>query len=272
MDMTKIFEDSLTYPAKNLKKLVDIGILTIPIIILIFITVISVSFKSFIVAAFFGIITLISVIIIGLIYSGYSLGVTREVIENRLMSENINAFPGFKFGENIVDGIKVVVLSIVYLIIPIIITVILAYALGLFNGGIVNQYISMINSSYSTNSSAVHLNQLNISFALVQGVYFILILIFSFFMLIAKARLAETSKLSSIFEIREIFDTVAKIGWGNYVIWFILLYIIGGIIGFVLGIVAIIPLIGAIIGFLIIIPFMIIFESIALGLIYNESK
>ena len=43
------------------------------------------------------------------------------------------SLPEFKWSDNIVDGLKVLVLNIVYMIIPVIITLVFAYALGVFS-------------------------------------------------------------------------------------------------------------------------------------------
>jgi len=268
MDFIEIFKDSLIYPTKDLNKLVILGALLIIIVVLTILTLFSVILMNFIFTAIFTVITVISAIIIGLIYNGYGLRITKETIENNEMSENIDTLPNFNWSENLVDGIKVLILDTVYMIIPIIIAVILAYALGLFSSvPLITQFTA---NSYLSNPN-LYLNQFSTSLTIVQGLFTILALIFSLFAMIARAKLAETSRLSSIFEFEEIINTIAKIGWGNYIIWFILLMVILFMLGSILGIIMLIPIIGTIIG-LLIIPGLLIFESRAVGLIYNESK
>ena len=92
---------------------------------------------------------------------------------------------------------------------------------------------------------------------------------------IAVARLAETGKLSEIFNCREIFNDIGKIGWGKYIVWFILLYLILIVISLILTFlqsIQYLDLIIALLSILLIQPFLLLFSSRALGLIYRESK
>jgi hypothetical protein len=273
MEVTGIFKDSLNYPTKDWGKLAILGSLMILLAGLIFITVFSAIMRNFQLAIVLGVMALISGIITQLIYNGYGLAITKDAIENRQSIDNISSFPSFNLGENLVDGIKVFVLGIVYMIIPTLITVIFAYAIGLFNYDIINQYVAIFNGSYMSNPAAIEsITKFSNLFQIVNVVNIILTLIFTFFLMIARARLAETSRLSSIFEIKEVFDTISKIGWGNYIIWYVLLMVIAYVIVLVGGLIAIIPIIGIIIFCLFVMPFVIVFEARALGLIYNESK
>ena len=287
MELTEIYKDSLIYPTKDWNKLIIIGILSLIIGVFGFITGFSLILMNFILTVAFGVITIIIALIIGLIYSGYSLSIIKETIENKQNSEEIDALPDFDWIKNIVDGIKVLILNTVYMIIPFIVSIILAYALGLFNMDLINQYVSIANGSVAYNSSAAvmingslssnpvafaELSQFGLYMNIVQGIFSVLALIFTLFKMIAQAKLAETSKLSSIFEFKEIFDTIAKIGWGNYIIWFILLIVIASIIGFIGGMITLIPILGLFVFSLLFLPFLLIFESRAIGLIYNESK
>jgi hypothetical protein len=273
MELTEIFKDSLIYPTKDWNKLVILGALMTIASVFTISAVISVFTMNFLLTGVFALIAAISFLIVGLIYNGYSLSIIKETIENKQLSDDINSFPDFDWTRNIVDGIKVFILGIVYMIIPLIITVIFAYALGLFNVGTINQYVTFTNGSYLSNSASfVDLRQFSLNINIMQGVFSILTLIFTLFMMIAKAKLAETSKLSSIFEFKEIFNSISKIRWGNYIVWYILLIIIEIIIGFIGGLIALIPIIGLIVFFLIFVPVLLIFESRAIGLIYNESK
>lgn len=275
MNITEIFKDSLIYPTKDLNKLVTLGALMIIVVVLSIFTSVTILIRQFIASSILGVITAIIIIIVGLIYTGYSLSIIKKTIESRNISENIESLPHFNWNKNIVDGIKVLILKIVYMIIPIIVTVILAYALGIFtDAAMISQYLSNnTHISLVSNSSAMlFFNQFNANLSIVQGIAIILALIFTLFAIIAQARLAETSKLSAIFEFREIFDSISKIGWGNYIVWFILLLVILIIIATIASIIIAIPVIGLIIYFLIVVPFLIIFASRAIGLIYNESK
>ena len=275
MNITEIFKDSLIYPTKDWDKLIMLGALMIIIGVVAIIAgfAMLMLISNFIATIIIAVIAAIVILIIGLIFNGYSLSIIKETIENNQMSETVEKFPDFDWINNIVDGIKVTILSIVYMIIPIIITAIVAFALGLFsNFTLFNPNIANFSTLSSNPANIQYLNEFNPAFSIVQGLFSILTLIASLFIIIAKARLAETSKFSSIFEFREIYGTIAKIGLGNYIVWYILLMIISSLLGFLLGVIALIPIIGVIICFLLLVPYLLIFESRATGLIYNESK
>lgn len=78
-------------------------------------------------------------------------------------------------------------------------------------------------------------------------------------MLPAEINFARKQSFGAAFKFGEIFGMIGKLGWGKYILSIILIYIISLIFGFVVGLVAAIPLIGAIISFLAV-PFAIFFE------------
>ena len=61
-------------------------------------------------------------------------------------------------------------------------------------------------------TSANHVSGLGFSITIVNTIISILTIILSLFSIIAMGRLAETGRLSSIFEFNEIFNTISKIG------------------------------------------------------------
>ncbi len=270
MDITKLFKDALIYPTKDWGKLMILGLFMVIIAILAIVSGISIAMGQIAVSAILGTIMGILLVIIGLIYNGYSLSIISETIKNIHNSDNL---PDFNWSNNIVDGLKVLVLNILYMIIPIVVTIILAYLLGIFTDvSVFSQYL-LNNASFLSNPTAVDsLIQMRVNETMVQAIFVILAIIFSLFAIVAKARLADTGKFGSIIEFKEIFNSISNIGWGNYIIWFILMLILVIIISFVAALILVIPIIGFVIYFLIAIPYLLIFSSRAVGLIYNESK
>ena len=88
---------------------------------------------------------------------------------------------------------------------------------------------------------------------------FVLAIIFGLIMLPAEINFARKQSFGAAFKFGEIFGMIGKLGWGKYILSIILIYIISLIFGFVVGLVAAIPVLGAIISFLAI-PFAIFFE------------
>ncbi len=277
MNISELFKNSFKYPTKDWGKVLILGLLIIGLFILMIIAGISLLFAQVIPIAIIFVIALIFAIIVGLIYSGYGLSVIRETIFNKnvAIDDQEESLPEFKWSDNIVDGLKVLVLNIVYMIIPVIITLVLAYALGVFSEfASINQSLNIYNQTgaYLPNSIATgYMVSNGYAVAIVNTVAAILSVIFSLFAFIAMAKLAESGKLGSIIKFREINDTISRIGWGNYIVWFILLYIIVVVISFIAALIIFIPIIGFIIYLLIIPSFLTLFQSRSIGLIYNEA-
>jgi hypothetical protein len=195
------------------------------------------------------------------------LSITRETIGN------IDDIPAFDFLNNIIDGVKVLILYIVYYIIPVIVTVILGLATGAFNYiyQMIPYYI-MYGSAAASAMPQELLASVGISFLLIFLIGGILFLIFSLLLFVAKAVLAETKSLVAAINMLEVFKKIGEIGWGNYIIWLIIWILILVVISFIAGIIGIIPFVGVIIVSLAFKPYMEMFSARALGLIYNESE
>jgi len=274
MNVVDIFKDSLVYPSKNWGKLLILGLLMlIPAIFAVF-PVLALLFGQFLGAAVLGIIAFVIILILYLIIYGYSLSITKETIAG---SEE---FPEFEWVKNLIDGIKLFIVSIVYGIIPAAVTLLLAYVTGVFES--FSNIMSYTAASYGANMSTAASGTPTVppelvanlwgSLAIVAIVGIILFILFGLLLNIAIARLAETDSFVAAFSFGEIFDDIGKIGWGDYIIWTILLIIIAFLFGILTGLVQMIPVIGSIIAALVIAPYILIFERRALGLIYNESK
>jgi len=251
MNVTEIFKDSFSYATKDWIKILILGAFVLGIIILAFLIATTALFREFLVSIFFIVLTVIYVKFVALIYNGYSLSIMKDTI-----SDLDADLPEFDWVTNLVDGLKVLLLNIVYMIVPVIVGVILALIMGV-----------SFNQVASYNSAA-----LTSAMFFVQTITSILAILFTLLAMIAMARLAETGKLSSIIEFEKIFETISNIGWGNYIVWFIIFYILIMLIAFVTSLINFIPFIGTVIFVLIVPGFLNIFKSRAVALIYNESK
>ncbi len=90
-------------------------------------------------------------------------------------------------------------------------------------------------------------------------------------MIIAIARFAKTDSVKSAFELSNILSDISKIGWINYMVMAIIYLIILAIIFVITVVITVIPFIGFIIALLIIAPFLTMFSSRIIGLIYKKS-
>lgn len=286
MEVVKLFKEALSYPTKDWNKLLILAVLIfVSGIFGILINLIPV-FKPMEII----IITLLTIIIsivVSFFVSGYGLSITRKTID---LEEEI---PEFEWGKNLIDGIKVFILDIVYHIIPVIVTIIVAYGTGAFDYiyKIIN-YVTIHGSLNNLPSSLIFglLNSFSVTF-LIGAILFI---IFSLLLLIATARLAETDSLVAAINMKDIFDKISEIGWGNFIIWIIVFICISIVIGIIIGIIA--TILGFIIGLILVSAhssqvyvsaiasiiglivgsfagsYIKMFSSRALGSVYNESK
>jgi len=268
MEVTELFKDALTYPTKDWNKLLIFGVFFLLTGIVDILGNFGFAVNQLggaITLSVFGLISLI----ITLFINGFGLSITRETINQQ---ENI---PEFEWVKNLIDGIKLLVLNIVYFIIPVIVTIIVAFATGAINHlvkignyaisqGVTNITPTTIPQSMIVESAA--------SFFIVFLIAAILFIIFGLLLLIANAKLADTDSLVEACNMIEVFNKIGEIGWANFIIWIIVFVIISFVIGFIGGLIGIIPFVGLLIVLLVVYPFIKMFGSRALGLIYNESK
>jgi len=154
----------------------------------------------------------------------------------------------------LIDGIKVILINIVYMIIPLII----GGAVLVLTGGIGS--LTMLGMDVS--NPWAYMGLFMASFGLAFLVFFIVAFIFSLFGIIGVVRFARTGSMGEAFAFNEITQTVGKIGWVQYILALIVLCIILFVISMVLGM---IPVIGGILN-LIIAPYL----SILIARYYSQ--
>ena len=197
MNINEIIGDALRYPLSDWKKILILGI---------FIVLMGLS-SIFQYLGFKNIeLTLLSLItlIIFLLVSGYQYRIIK------LSLSNIEVLPEFNAGiDMFVDGIKVTLVSIIYLV-P-----------GILIIGIVGIFILVSLKSVLPNLSPLIL-------ILIAVLYTIIIIPIS---LMAIAYMADNdSKFSYAFRFREILNKISSNGWTKFILW----YIVTGIIFLVL--------------------------------------
>ena len=167
----------------------------------------------------------------------------------------LDELPEFdEIGEMFVDGLKVFVVGIVYSIPVIIISIIIGALLG------------------STTSTSLSLNPYMI-WAIVLGyaVYIIVAAIIGLIEVIAIANMAYyDGDLGAAFRFSEVLDHIARIGWGKYIVTYIVIGIVA-FIGFLIGLLTIFILVGIILLPLVIAPFIYMFGARAIALLFTES-
>ena len=240
MEIKEIIMDSFQFPANNLKALAIYIAITFVVGILAFGGIFSlVGIENSGLYAAFAFILFILAVIIGFILAGYEI----DIIKTGIDLEDLA--PDFDWKNDLIRGIKAIIVAIVYFIIPAIITLIIAFITNV-PGNIVDMVGYMNETAVNTNgtvvaSSALEMVPQDVMSGVVASVSItlliaaILFIIFSFIQYMANSRLANTDSLGDALNIPEAFKDIQRIGVGKVVATIVLLIIIIAIINAILG-------------------------------------
>jgi len=165
-----------------------------------------------------------------------------------------------KYVELWVQGLKVIVALIIYMIIPLII-----FGLGAaaFLGALMGAGLFGMGSGKSAWAAW--------PMAGLAGVAIIIGVIVTFLIAIVAvmgiAHMIKKNQFGKAFAFKEITNIIGRIGWGNYILWLIVLFVIN----LIYGAIGRIPWIGWIIT-LVLIPPYVVFISRSIGITYSEQK
>jgi hypothetical protein len=199
------------------------------------------------------ILTVISIIpIVNFMSGGYYLRIIKSTLAG------VDEVPEFDdLGELFIDGIKIIIVGIVYMIVPLIIYAI-AWLPLLFTG-----------DPYSVTSGIM--SGLTIVLMIIA---FVVTFIVSLLLLPAIVNMAlYDSELGAAFRFSEVLGRIKAIGWGDYILWIIAIWITTVIAGFIIGIIGAILLI-ILIGFLVWFlggAYLSMFQARSLALLFGES-
>lgn len=135
------------------------------------------------------------------------------------------------WGTLIVDGIKYLIVAIIYMI-PVIIVAAILMVVG-FGAAMTGDPTAIM-----AGAGIALLGML---------VVFVLAIIIGLFATIGVVRFARTGSIGEAFNFSAILATIAKIGWGSYIIALIVLIVCGIVFGIVVGILMMIPILGVLI-------------------------
>ena len=159
-----------------------------------------------------------------------------------------------RYGDMFIDGLKIAVAFVIYMIIPII--CIAAGAGGIFAG--------MSGFGPSLVTGVFGLTGLGALLLVVGIVLAFILLIFS---AMGVAHMLKTNHFGKAFAFGEIKQTIDRIGWGRYIAWLLVIFLISVVVGAVVGA---IPVVGWIIS-LIVAPFLMAFYFRSVGIMYSEG-
>jgi len=222
MDISDIISDSIKYPSSDWVKVLILGII---------------------------IIASVLIVPILLVY-GYMFRIIKSTLAG------LDELPEFdEIGEMFVDGLKILVVAIVYAI-PV---YIIAAIVGLLMGS-------------SMTATTTTLDPTMIWALLIGNIIFVIVsLIIGLVEIIAIANMAYyNGELGAAFRFSEILNHIARIGWGKYIVTYIVIAVVA-IIGFLIGMLTLFILIGIILIPLVIAPYIAMFGARAIALLFAEA-
>lgn len=220
MEIGEIISDGIKYPSTKWSKVVILGIILI-------------------------------IPIVNFIGLGYLFRILKATFAG------IDELPDFdEVGELFIDGLKILVVGIVYAIPVIIIGAIVSLIFGL--------------GAQTTAVSSFDM------FAIVAGslIYIIVAIIIGLIESIAIANMAlYEGDLGAAFKFSEIMERISLIGWGKYIVWYIIMVLLGAVAYAVAAGISIITFgIGIILAVLIIYPYFSMFAVRSLALLFASSE
>ena len=238
MEIGEIISDAAMYPINNVKALVIYGVLGIVAFLALIITgvgLIGAGEATGLLSGGLGILGIVGIIIAIAIFAlivGYMLDVVKIAINREDSAPEIDPV------RQIIIGINLFILAIIYMIIPIIIMVILS--------------------------------AINETLGLILG--FILLIVFDILLVIAQCRFAKTESLGEALNIGEVINDLKEIG----IVKVLAIIIIIGIISYVLSAIAtgignFSEIIGAILSGIVTI-YTAFLQSRAYGLLYSDAE
>ena len=276
MEIMDIIKEAFIFPSNNLEKLAIYIVLTFVLGLIVaggVITTVAGVNNSSVYLILAAILFIIS-IIVALIISGYQLAILKSGID--LDDEA----PSFDWKNDLITGIKLIIVNIVYMIIPVIIVGIVALITNVPGNMVKASQEVAANSANVTaiaNSTAPVVANISdataaafaSSFAITAIVGLILVIIFAFFLTMGQSRLANTGSLGEALNIPEAARDISRIGVGKVIAVVLLIIVVIGVIqailGYVYGQVPQLSLLS-----IIVTPYLAFFSQRAYGLLYSD--
>lgn len=276
MEILDIIKEAFVFPSQNLEKLAIYIVITFVLGILVagglFSALWGVNDSA--IGLILGAILFIAAIAVGLIISGYQLSILKSGIDQTPEA------PSFEWAKDLVNGIKLLIVNIVYFIIPAIIVLFI----GLITNvpGNIAQFaqeaaVAPANATAVANSTGLAVSAVSestmaaftSSLAITAIVAVIVFIIFAFLATMGQSRLANTGDLREGINIPEAFKDLSRIGIGKVVAVIILamvvVAVINGILSYLYGQVPQLSILSVIVT-----PYLAFFTQRATGLLYSD--
>ncbi len=275
MEIMDIIKEAFIFPSQNLEKLAIYIVLLFIIGILAVGGVVSGAFAVMNNSVYFIFTAVLAIvaIVIGFIISGYQIGIIKSGIDQ------VDEAPSFDWLNDLVTGIKVLIVSIVYFIIPTIVVAIAAFVTNI-PGQLVEigkqaaiapanaTAVASGSAPIATISDAAAASLIG-SLAITGIVAIIFFIIFAFLHTMGEARLANTGSLAEAVNVVEAFKDITRIGTGKVIavilLSIIVVAVINGILGYVYGQITQLSILS-----IIVTPYLAFFTQRVTGLLYSD--
>lgn len=280
MELDEIFMDSFGYAKSSWGKVAMLG--AIPLVVVIIAVILAVigwligvaagGTGAIIIIGIMALVIFVIALLAGLIYTGYLFRVMKATLAG------INELPSFDdFVGMIIDGLKVIVVGIIYGIIAWVITGIVGLVVYFIAAIPLYALIfgSMAMSSYSSTPDIsgmfIGLWIALVVMAIGMIINVVIMLLFAIIIPLAIANMASEGSIGAAFSISSIRGRLENIRWTKAVLWLVGLYFIMMIAALV-SIVLFGIVIGIIVVPLLVMPFMSIFYYRSAALLYLEGE
>lgn len=257
MQIFDILKDSVKYPLIDIKSLLIIGVILL-------VGSLLDSLGVYTDNASIGVLGTILSLIVSVFILGYSLDILKFGIDLK------DEFPMIDIKNNLKNGVKMIIVSIIYYLIPIIITVVAIF----LTGGLALSKIGGLNITANANmteiASSVFTPDFVAAISIVAVIAIVLYIIFTLLALMGQARLAKTGDIDDAISFAQSYSDLRQIGVGKTLAVLILMYIVIAIIIFVMVLISFIPIVGYLISTLLGLPFTLFLQYRAYGLLYSE--
>ncbi len=271
MDITEIIKRAIVFPSKNLEILSIYAILS----------VLGGAFAvQGVITFLFGIIDITN-FVIGAIYIAIAIiiGIITRSISVQCVKSGIelqDKIPDFKWWGNWGAGLKKIVIMIFYFIVPALIVVFIGLVTNVY-GNLINigQALTLqispvlmgnVGVTDAINNAAFPLF-VSLAFTLVAGL--LIFLVFTFFQVMAEARLAHTGSLLKALNFISAAKDLKMIGLGKVILLSILVLVIVSVIELVLTFIFDHLVVLSILN-IVITPYIALFGQSALGFLYSD--
>lgn len=254
MEFSKLFKDSLKYPTQNLHALIVFGIFFL-------LANLTSFYYKFTGKLDIGTVFILQIIalVVWFFISGYLLSIIKSTVEG------LDDVPDISLKNDAVVGIKSLVIVVVYSLLPGLIIGFILSGFGLIGFGDVSAID--IENIHGSLSHAVTTTGI-LSVVIGALVSMVVLLIFSSLLLMAECSLALTGKIKTGLNFKKAWKEVSAIGWGTFIIWDIILFLIVAILALISSLITQIPIVGIFIEYIIISPFIAMFVARATGLMH----